>query len=255
MADNINTVNSIGDGYSIMMTLPYRMYSTQGYDVVFYRNEPTAFIHGESFTISRPLYFSSPISTNRISCLMTECNNVCNNSNVDTCLSVNRTMEVRIVNHLNTVYIAPEHNLEQDSVSAEVKPFGGYDMREDMKGVADNVTGYRSLVYLYVNDSSREAYLVFNHNFTGGTVKMTFNDTVGSLSVVESYDPGELSLEKGEWNYDGTDYDGGVIRLDSGGIHTCVKPELPGGVQLVWLNRGYEAVILQSDKEFCLTYP
>ncbi|MCX6695515.1 MAG: hypothetical protein NTU61_04405 [Candidatus Altiarchaeota archaeon] len=256
LADNINSVNTIGDGYSMKVTLYPRMFSTLGYDIVFYRSEPTVFVHGEGFARSNILYFSSPISTSKVTCLMKECNNVCNNTESETCIKVNDTLNIMIVNYMNSIYIRPEYGLEQDNLRSEVYPFTGSDVVGDFKSIGDNVTGRRSLMYLY-KDSQNRIYLVFNHNATS-TVKVTFNDTIGNMSLFASYDEGELDLSRipqGNWNPDAGDYDGGILLFNSEGNRLCIDPSIPMGTRFVWLNRGYKEIELDRYKKMCLTYP
>lgn len=67
LADNINQITIVGDGYSQCFTMTGTIYGDEGYNVTFYGGEPTAFLTSMDIT------WSAPLATSNIVCLIPEC--------------------------------------------------------------------------------------------------------------------------------------------------------------------------------------
>ncbi|MFH1788985.1 MAG: hypothetical protein ABH834_06365 [Candidatus Altiarchaeota archaeon] len=62
VAENINEIASVGDGYHKCMTLPGEIYGGRSYRLLFYPDESTAFLETEDYI------WSVPIATMNVSC-------------------------------------------------------------------------------------------------------------------------------------------------------------------------------------------
>ena len=273
IADNVNTVRSIGDGFSMETTLPFRMYSTQGYEVVFYNEEPTVFVHGGSFARSRTLYYSAPISTSVVGCNLHECNNLCNTTETSICLQVNRSLDIKVKSHMDGVYLTPEYNLVQGilgqpTIVSEIRPFSGSNVSADYVKIAANVSGTsetsrRSIAYLYRDETDKSLYLVFHHRDMDGNVRMNFSDMMGNMTVVYSDLDGNLNLSaspQGDWTMAGAVERGGILKVNTAYMRICINPEQmsPSATRYwYWVNRDYKLITLDKmhDRILCLSYP
>ncbi len=93
IAENINEISSVGNGYSQFFTLPGEIYG-DSYTVEFYKNEPAVFVKSG-------MTWSSPLFTTNITCLMS----ICETSGDITRINLNSTKKVRISNHEGVVYL------------------------------------------------------------------------------------------------------------------------------------------------------
>ncbi len=93
IAENINEISSLGQGYSQYFTLLAAIYG-DSYIVEFYKNEPTVFVKSE-------MTWSAPLFTANITCLMNTCETV---GNV-TVINVDSTKKVKVSNHEGIIYL------------------------------------------------------------------------------------------------------------------------------------------------------
>jgi hypothetical protein len=62
VAENINEVVSVGDGYHKCFTLPGEIYGRRRYNISFYAGDPAVFLQTQDFT------FISSLATPNVSC-------------------------------------------------------------------------------------------------------------------------------------------------------------------------------------------
>ncbi|MFH0862088.1 MAG: hypothetical protein V1875_03565 [Candidatus Altiarchaeota archaeon] len=125
IADQINDLNALGDGYSSSFTLPETMVGGVKYTVNFYENESSVFVEGGGFSSGEELRFSSPLSTSRVHCIMPQCNYTCNKSSSEECLNVTGGVQMRLVKYAGRIYVTPTNNVLQDSTGGFVAAFEG----------------------------------------------------------------------------------------------------------------------------------
>lgn len=251
IADNVNGINTVGDGYSQQVILPPYLYGNREYTVSFFQNESTVYLQGGSFLRGIRLVWSAPISTIKVWCLMSECNNICNKTSYETCLKVNDTMNIKVTNSEGIVYLTYPYNIRQSGNTYQITPVRGnltYDDRSCRDG---------SYVYVYKNTLDGTTNLVFQHNSSeDNKVTMDFDETIGELNVTLSDDEGDLSMLKGDWELKGKECSGGVINIKEG-IHLCIKTniETRGALSWYWLNGDRTTITLDDREELCLSYP
>jgi hypothetical protein len=265
MADQINAVNAVGNGYSTVFKVPETLYGSRNYTVNFYRGESSLFIEGSSFSTGGDLKFPSPLSTSNIHCLMDQCANKCNSTTEEECVQVNETMRIRAVKHEGGIYLTPEYNVMQPPMGEFIVPFeGGYDPDpERVEEFAKDATDRWNVIYLYHNTVNDTTSLVFSLNLTtGDTARMYFHNIIGDIRDVKTNDAlptPELKLDAyppAEWKGSGPDdIDGGVITF-KGGFHICVEPgEYMPSYNWRILSSDGRRIALDPTEEVCITYP
>lgn len=254
IADNVNEINAVGSGYSQHFTLPESLYGNREYTVSFFQNESTVYLKGGSFLRGIELYWSAPVSTTKVNCLMSECNTGCNKTANEVCLRVNGTMYIRVTNENEVVYLTYPYNLKQNQTKYYITPIRGnltYTNESCARG---------SFIYVYKNLEDGTTNLVFQHNASLDTrIQMYFYDVMGDLNVTISDDPDELNLNPpspmGNWHSFSNECDGGVINLKEG-IHLCIRPDFSGStMDWTWLNGDGTTIALDKKINLCLSYP
>lgn len=271
IADNINEINTVGNGYYQYFTLPEKLYGNRNYTVSFFKDEPTVFVYGSSFLSGITLYFSSPLNTVEVKCFMAECNNLCNSSPDETCLVVNDTMSIRVVNDDGIVFLAHSYNIVQGANTWTIVPYMGnktasYD--NDKRCILDpaNISDSQDTrIYLYKNIRDNSLSLIIKNgphpNPPSGyqaSAKINITNIYGNISVGLSDDSSEFDLSKdpdGDWTWSDTDKcDGGVINIASNGVYLCMTPSDISN-NLLWLNSDGSSIELDKTGRFCLSYP
>ncbi len=104
IADNINEIYTVGDGYSTTFSLPENLYGDTGYMVAFYRDEPRVSVETDNgFSWSRPL------ATHEICCGASLCN--CTENSTECFFRANKnTTDIKARNR-NGVVIVGENPL------------------------------------------------------------------------------------------------------------------------------------------------
>jgi len=265
LAESINVVNRVGDGYSVDVGVEERLYGNREYTISFFRDEPTVFLHGSSFSRGESLWFSAPLSTSDVVCLVDECLSGCNQSLGEVCLNVTGETSIRLVNRMGVVYIAPRYNVRQGDESWIAVPFFG-SFGENYSIANDTVEGLLlssgSVMYLFEDSESRELGLVFKHYGEG--VRFDLNVSVPAV-VGFSDEVGELVLDReveGEWDRDsgfdpdvGGFWDGGFLVLGDVGFRVCVDPKDSISGDWFWVNPDGVFRFSDNDGVVCITYP
>ncbi|MDD5112048.1 MAG: hypothetical protein PHG85_05850 [Candidatus Altiarchaeota archaeon] len=254
LADNVNEINTVGDGYSKYITLPETLYGSREYTVRFYQNEPTIYIKGGSFLKGITVTWSAPVSTIKVGCLVTECNQDCNKTPADFCMNVNGSMELRATNDRGMVFLTYPYNIRQGDGKEYIIPVRGnftYDNESCERG---------SFMYIYRNTEDGTDNLVFQHNSSTGGDRfwIDFYDIIGELNVTTSDDENELTLtpfQQARWNLRADECSGGVITFKEG-IHMCFAPvNLVNELNWTWLNGDGSIIWLNKSQDLCLSYP
>ncbi|VVB51106.1 Uncharacterised protein [uncultured archaeon] len=252
VAEAVNEVNIVGDGYHQTLTLPAQLYGDQPYEVFFVSDEPTVFMRGGSFVGGTTHYWSAPLSSPLIYCPRYDCASRCNQTLSETCLPITSETNVRVVNEHGKIYVTDPYSLTQEDEKRWVTPLTG--IGNPYQGAPCKQGG---TVFLYRDVSNQSLYLVFKLNGTG-EVKFDLNETWGGPVVELSDDPGELSFGRkpeGHWGLAEGGCDGGVISYSAGFMHTCIIPEMPISMNLTFLDREGTRIHLQNNEKFCITYP
>lgn len=268
IADNINEISAVGSGYSLILNLPARLEGGWNYTISFFRSEPTVFMHGGGFIRGDILYWSAPLYTENIVCLLPECNNLCNATPDETCLKVgDDSIDVRVVNEDGIIFLTRPYNLRQGNRNWIILPYRGNNTYSynnscivDPALIADSSD---SRMYLYKNTQDKSISLVFKHgqmNDENDTVQLRLYDILGDAAVNFSDDGGELNLLQnmtGNWSWGGPDYcDGGIMVFRSKGAHVCISPgNITGGVDWYWLNGDESKINLSKEADVCISYP
>jgi hypothetical protein len=254
VANNVDAINTVGDGYSQKMTLPPYLYGNRDYSISFFQNESTVYLQGGSFLRGIRLAWSAPLSTIKVWCLMSECNNICNRTPYETCLKVNDTMNIRVTNSEGIVYLTYPYNLRHQGKTYQITPVRG-NLTYDDGSCRDG-----SYIYVYKNTLDGTTNLVFQHNSSeDNEVKMDFYETMSELNVTLSDDEGELNLltsPEGDWKIRREECSGGVINIKEG-VHLCINTNIEkrGALSWYWLNGDGTTITLDDRQELCLSYP
>ena len=262
IAEGINDLNAVGSGYSTTIDIPANLYGNMNYTVSFYENESSVFLKGSGFASSEYLTFTSPISTDNVHCILSQCHNKCNRTLTEKCLLVNSSMELRFVSYAGGIYIAPE-NIVQGSLKKEIVPYDGNgDMDPDNppKFVTDLGNWNVMLVHRNLNDDSMS--LVFSTILTGTDTREEIDlyDIQGDVLEARSNDEVPLELDlagypAASWRKQGaTDVDGGVIKF-VGGFHVCMRPIRMPSAEWVFMNADGTNVTLNKTVDVCVSYP
>jgi hypothetical protein len=253
IASNVNEINSVGSGYTQYFTLEDSLYGRRNYSVSFFQNESTVYLRGGSFVRGIELFWSAPISTINVGCLMSECNAGCNKSTSEVCLMINDTMNVRVTNQDGVVYLTYPYNIRQNKTTYYITPLRGNDT------FSNSSCPKESIIYIYENTADGTRNLVFKHNSTnpGDQVRMSFSDLIGDLNVTISDDPNELTQTSssiaGTWDLN-QECDGGAINFKEG-INLCIQPTISTGLDWLWLNGDGTNITLDKTQDLCLSYP
>ncbi|MFH1402985.1 MAG: hypothetical protein ABIH11_01790 [Candidatus Altiarchaeota archaeon] len=260
IADNINTVNMVGDGYWMYFNIPARLYAFSDYNVSFFPDQPTVFVKGSAFARGKTLYFSAPISTMRVECFLRHCNGLCNVSVSERCIHVNESIDARVLRRQGRVYITERYNLMSRGLNVMVSPFIGSDdayLASTSMAETHLVNG-GSLMYVYEDTDSDQLDFVIRHK-VDDVVKMDFHDIMGDLDSIYSDDVGEFSLNvepEGVWNPTPGELDGVMFVFNSTGFRMCINPlEAPLGTDWVWINADGSKITLNTNDDVCITYP
>jgi len=267
IASQINALNVVGDGHATRMSLPERLLGGGNYTVNFYPGESSVFVEGGGFSWGPELKFSSPISTERVVCLLQQCKGQCNTTTENQCLQVNGTLDVRLVRYDGTVYITPLYNVMQDDVAAYVEAYDGPgnisvdDIQEFVKdaGVPWDV------MFVYHNRLNGTYNLVFSLNITNNEMaEMRVGDIVGEVISVQSREAGEppeFNLDgdpQAQWNGDAVGkVTGGVLEFKRG-FSLCVTPQerMPSQTWVFLSSDGRHVTLDKgSGRKVCITYP
>ena len=262
LADTINTVNTVGDGYSLFYEIPAKLYAFSDYNISFYPRESAVFIHGSSFAKSRTLFFSSPISAIGVECYMKYCDGVCNTTVDETCIRVNETIKTRIKRHNGKIIFTEEYNIYQSGIDGGVIPFitrgDGY-LASTSIASGELILG-NSVMFINENTEKKRVELIFKHNVSD-TLTLDIKNMMGRLDQVVSDDeiPMEFSLitePEGSWDSTPGDLDGAMIAFNSPGFRICIKPvQIPASSSWVWLNADGSNIILDKQNDICISYP
>ena len=251
VASSINEINAVGDGYSQNFDIPRSLYGSRDYKIRLFDNESAVYIEGGSFLRGITLVWSAPLGTQRVNCVMAECNTGCNRTTKDECLQVNDSMSIRAVNHNGIVYLANTYNIRQGGSAFYISPIRGNETyrNSDCRG--------GNFIYIYENTFDGSENLVFKHNssVSGGSLRMTFSEGIGSLSLNLSDNPGEMNLNQGLWTLVKDECKGGVIQFKEG-VHFCATVVTDnGGMNCAWLNGDDSIINLDKTKKLCISYP
>jgi len=96
LADNINQISIVGEGYSQFFTL-YTRYPGDEFNITFYRKEPTVFVEN----IEKEMTWYAPLLTTGVYC----CLDICEMDENRTMIHLNSTLTTEVINYNNTVYI------------------------------------------------------------------------------------------------------------------------------------------------------
>ncbi|MFC2154740.1 hypothetical protein ACFLRC_04595 [Candidatus Altiarchaeota archaeon] len=288
IADAINEIVSVGDGFSQKIVLPPRVYTAVNYTVHFYPDDPTVFVKAEDKTWSSPLY------TTNISCAVEECRYKCNQTPEEVCLNVdkNRTIELEASNRMGSVSIGYPHEAEQNGNKWKIIPFRGNNTPgPDLPVAETNFTDPANLfvstppdvstMYLYENTETMKTSLVFLHNFDPITnpqqVKIEaeepYGSPIGNYTNDEGVDP-PLSFPPfnnntpymGWWQSPNSQdaRDGGVVEFQSSAFHLCLRHDDVNQKIGNWTWTNADGSIIELDDTwgltcpedcFCITYP
>ena len=97
IADNMNEISSVGDGYSQYFTFPARLYGNN-YTLRFYSQEA-------GVTVDSKMTWWAPLFTTKINCGMKECDGMCNKTGREVCMQVNERITAKIVNRGGNVLL------------------------------------------------------------------------------------------------------------------------------------------------------
>ena len=97
IADSINEISAVGDGYYQYITLPASIYG-ESYTVRFYKNEPTIFVYTDVMSWSAPLVTSNIGCGRRGICLTKY-----NDTNKEIYMHITNRTEVKLVNRCGAV--------------------------------------------------------------------------------------------------------------------------------------------------------
>jgi hypothetical protein len=266
VADQINTLNAVGDGFATTFTIPESMYGNTNYTINMYSNESQIFIEGAWFSTGGDLRFSSPISTGNVHCLREECTKRCNKTADEECLQVpnlNGTLELRLAKFAGGIYFTPAFNLAQDSLKRQIAPFprnGPPDASTPDEIVRGGGDAW-DVMYIHHNTADDTLSLVFSINNTAaGPAEITLSEVQGEFIRNTSNDAGEFEALRtltppGRWAGVGPDgdLDGGTMTF-RGGFHACVTPSnLPG--TWMFLSGDGRNFTLDKSRPMCITYP
>lgn len=270
IADHINDLNALGDGYSASFVLPASLTGGGNYTVNFYKNESSVFVEGGGFSTGKELRFSSPISTSRIHCSMTECNYTCNKSSSEVCLRVSGRTPVRLVKYGGQIHLAPEYNIIQGQTREFIVPFEGdgeVDLQEfgHLVDFAKDSQGLWNAIFVYHNRINNTLSLVFSMNLSNNeNARINVGGIVGNLREVRSNDPGtnpEFNLDAvppgGQWLGNSTgDVSGGSL-IFNGGFSVCASPDRDNMPSQQWVVEGSDGkvITLSKDENVCISYP
>ncbi|MBD3388486.1 MAG: class III signal peptide-containing protein [Candidatus Altiarchaeales archaeon] len=269
IADNINTINAVGEGHSTSFSLPPSLYGNRGYSVSFYENSSTVYVVGTSFSRGGgAVTFSSPISTANINCLLGECNMGCNTSRVEQCIAVNRSLDIRLVKYQGGIYMTQENNVMQASSEGSISPFTGEgDVTVGSIPSFVEVGEDWNVMYVHHNRLDDTVSLVISLNITSGdAAEYNIYDMVGEVLEVQSNeaDPQnpEFSLSRpleGAWNNDlgGLgDVDGAVLKFRDG-FHLCIESGSGTMTSSDWkvVSSDGSSMLLDKEEDVCLAYP
>jgi uncharacterized protein (UPF0333 family) len=95
VAENINQMSMVGDGYSESFTITPR-YSGDEYNITFKKNEPTVFVSVQEMT------WQAPLLTTEVYCCLPK---ICTNYADKVVLYLNNTLSTRVINYQKKVYI------------------------------------------------------------------------------------------------------------------------------------------------------
>jgi hypothetical protein len=267
IADNINSLNAVGEGYSNVFTVPPLMQGGQSYTIDFYNGESSIFTEGGGLSHSSELKYSSPISTSNIRCVMRECNGRCNLTVDNQCLQVNDTMNIRLAKRAGTVYLTQEYNVIQGGMGANIEPYyGGTEVDLDnppsfVKEAGDDWNA----IYIYRNDVNDTISLVFSLNLTTNqNAIMDMKDIMGDIVGVKSKKGGdvpEFNLQAepvARWEGEAQPtIHGGAIEFKRG-FSACIEPTnvMPTQDWYVLSSDGKHVQLEpQNNKEVCIAYP
>jgi len=265
LADSVNAVSRVGDGYSMDLDVAETLYGNRGYTINFFRGEPSIFMKGSSFSRDAVLWFSAPLATTKVACLMDECLEGCGEGVGEMCLNVSGKTLGRLANREGVVYFTPRYNVRQDEDFWYARPFSasfaeGYNVANTT--IEDLLETGGSAMYLFEDVDSRELGLVFKH-FSEGVVSFAFNISVPA-KVLLSDDAGEFVLERevqGEWGRgfgdpgEGGFWDGGVLYLNNTGFRVCIDHKSSVSGKFYWVNPGGVRDFSMDGGEICITYP
>lgn len=95
LAENINQVSTVGEGYSEYFTISPR-YPGDEFNITFKRREPTVFVNVDVMS------WQAPLLTAEVYC----CLKICDNSDPDkVVMKLNQTLKTRVINYQKKIYI------------------------------------------------------------------------------------------------------------------------------------------------------
>lgn len=266
IADHINSLNAVSDGHSTIFSVPGILFGNREYDISFYSNESLVFLHGSTFTTGRDIFYSSPITTTEIYCIMPECNDFCNDSAIETCVNVTGNMDIRIVKHSGEIYLTKKYNAQQTNREWFFWDFQGQgpvDLNAT-ESFLPGLGGRYAVVYVYRNLEDDSLSVVFKMNLTASdNMAVEFSDILGDVVDVDSNEDSEMEVDvplgqpDGFWTIDTPDYDidSGYITF-KGGFYICIEPlsQMPSGSWLLLSSDG-SSTELAKNKKVCISYP
>lgn len=264
VAESINKISTVGDGYSQYLDLPGGLSGNREYSIVFYRGEPKIFLQGSSLVGGSTMVWSAPLFNQEIYCVLGECNNRCNKTRDQLCLQVNDSLKIRASNYEGAVYLTYPYNLYQRGTGSRVIPYrGSADALMEGRCFTDplNLSTDDSVMYLYRRPSRFD--LVIKHGKSDGVeynIEYRLSDVLFGWNLSLSDDSGEIDMASMEanWTWSSPDdvCDGGVLSFSDNGVHLCIQPiNVPASVNWVWLNGDGTVVNLSKEAEVCITYP
>jgi len=267
VADDINVVNAVGEGYSTRILLPPSLFGSRNYTVNFFKNESFVFVEGSSFSTGDTLTYSSPISTGRVHCLLKGCSSGCNRTSSQECLPVNDGMSFRVVKYAGETYLTEDYNVVSEGISSFAVPFSGETDQDPMNppGYVRQAGDPWNVIYVFRNLGDDSLSLVFSMNLTNGEkARMTLDELRGNVVWVKSNDAPpqpEFNLDaqpQAMWTTENQpeDVDGGAIKF-SGGFHVCVIPteSLMPTQDWIMLSADGNNIVLDKSERVCITYP
>jgi hypothetical protein len=266
IADQMNDLNALGEGYSAIFILPAKLTGGGTYTVNFYQNESSVFVEGGGFSTGQELRYSSPLSTSRVGCTLIGCNNTCNKSTIGTCLNITDRTEVRIVKYQGMLYLTSLDNVLQGKIKDFIVPFQG-DGEVDLENpgyLVSNADNPWNTILVYHNRINNTLSLVFSMNLTDNEgARMNVNDLVGDVVEVRSNGAGRYpefnikAIPAADFRGNDTgDVDGGSI-IFAGGFQACITPVKNNMPTQDWLllSSDGKRIILDKNEKVCVSYP
>jgi|GEM_PF-4794895 len=269
IADHINTMNTVADGHSSAFWVPDYLWGSRMYNINFFKNESSIFVKGSTFTSGREIIYSSPITTNNLHCVLSQCTDRCNLTSDQYCVEVNSSIKIRLTKYIGAIYMTQTHNAIQGNVKEYITPYEGDgdvdpdDIPEFVGDVTD-INNRWNIIYVWRNRNDNSLTLAVSMNLTGSDrAMMHIEETLGevvSFAVNDALPAPEMDpagtptfdfKQAGPW-----DVDGAAIKY-AGGFRTCIDPYnlyMPSQDWVLMSSDGNH-LTLNKAEVVCIAYP